>query len=223
MADTENNCEGNTGTPVKQDQAVKTFTQQEVDDMMARIRVSLEKKLLKPFQDLGDPNEIREVLKEHERRQQEQQIKKGEFEKTLQEIVGRKDQEIQKRDQIIKEYKIYTPLLNAAATHKAVAPEQVKLLLANQVRLNDDGEVEVIDNSGKPRYSDKGKPLAVEDLVRDFLDANPHFKSAGPATTMTRTNLQPTGAPQIDISKLDMRKPEDRARYKEYRKAQGFV
>jgi len=223
MADIENIGEGDTGTPVKQDQAVKTFTQEEVDSMMARMRASLEKKLLKPFQDLGDPNEIREVLKEHERRQQEQQIKRGEFEKTLQEIVGRKDQEIQKRDQIIKEYKINTPLLNAAATYKAVAPEQVKQLLANQVRLNDDGEVEVVDNTGKTRYSDKGKPLAVEDLVRDFLDANPHFKSAGPATTMTRSNLQPTGAPQIDISKLDMRKPEDRARYKEYRKAQGFV
>ncbi len=70
---------------------------------------------MKPYEDLGDPNELRDLKSEAEKRQQEQQIKRGEFEKTLQELAAKKDDEIHQRDQVIKEYKVNTPLLNAAA------------------------------------------------------------------------------------------------------------
>lgn len=206
-----------------QAQATKTYTQQEVDNMMARMRGSLEKKLLKPYEGLGDPTELRQLREEAERRQTEQQIKRGEFEKTLQELAAKKDAEIQRRDSIIREYKVNTPLLSAAAEYKAVAPEQVKSLLVNQVRLNDEGEVEVVDASGTVRYSDNGKPLAVADLVREFLDSNPHFKAASPATTNTKSNISAPQVGKIDISKLDMKNPEHRAVYKEYRKQAGIA
>lgn len=223
MADTENISEVATGAAVNnsnQAQA-KTYTQEEVDAMMARTRQSLEKKLLKPFEDLGDPNELREVLKQHQQRQQEQQLKRGEFEKTLQEIVSKKDAEIQKRDLIIKDYKINTPLISAASKFNAVNAEQVKALLANQVRLNDEGEVEVVDVKGSVRYSDKGSAWGVEDLVRDFLDANPHFKQATPATVNSKSTITASVA-KLDVTKLNMNNAEDRARYKEYRKSQGL-
>lgn len=224
MAD-ENIGEVATGAAVNNsDQApAKTYTQQEVDALMARTRTSLEKKLLKPFEDLGDPNELREVLKQHQQRQQEQQLKRGEFEKTLQDIVSKKDAEITKRDAIIKDYKINTPLVSAAARYNAVNAEQVRTLLSTNVRLNDDGEVEVVDSKGSVRYTDKGTPLAVDDLVREFLDSNPHFKTATPATTMTKSNIRGNGSGTLDITKLNMNDPQDRARYREYRKAQGFV
>jgi len=224
MAD-ENIGEVATGAAVNNsDQApAKTYTQQEVDALMARTRTSLEKKLLKPFEDLGDPNELREVLKQHQQRQQEQQLKRGEFEKTLQDIVSKKDAEITKRDAIIKDYKINTPLVSAAARYNAVNAEQVRTLLSTNVRLNDDGEVEVVDSKGSVRYTDKGTPLAVDDLVREFLDSNPHFKTATPATTMTKSNIRGNGSGALDITKLNMNDPQDRARYREYRKAQGFV
>lgn len=224
MAD-ENIGEVATGAAVNNsDQApAKTYTQQEVDALMARTRTSLEKKLLKPFEDLGDPNELREVLKQHQQRQQEQQLKRGEFEKTLQDIVSKKDAEITKRDAIIKDYKINTPLVSAAARYNAVNAEQVRTLLSTNVRLNDDGEVEVVDSKGSVRYTDKGTPLAVDDLVREFLDSNPHFKTATPATTMTKSNIRGNGSGALDITKLNMNDPQDRARYREYRKAQGIA
>lgn len=224
MAD-ENIGEVATGAAVNNsDQApARTYTQQEVDALMARTRTSLEKKLLKPFEDLGDPNELREVLKQHQQRQQEQQLKRGEFEKTLQDIVSKKDAEITKRDAIIKDYKINTPLVSAAARYNAVNAEQVRTLLSSNVRLNDDGEVEVVDSKGSVRYTDKGTPLAVDDLVREFLDSNPHFKTATPATTMTKSNIRGNGSGALDITKLNMNDPQDRARYRDYRKAQGFV
>ena len=86
--------------------ATKTYSQEEVDNMMARMRGSLEKKLLKPFADLGDPEELRSIKTDWEKQQQAQQIKRGEFEKTLQEMAAKKDAEISKRDSIIQEYRV---------------------------------------------------------------------------------------------------------------------
>jgi hypothetical protein len=201
--------------------ATKTYTQEEVDNMMARMRGSLEKKLLKPYQDLGDPEELRGLKTEAERRAQEQQIKRGEFEKTLQELAAKKDSEIQKRDAKIKEYQINTPLLSAAAQYRAVNAEQVKALLANNVRLNQEGEVEVIDVKGAVRYNDAGEPLGVNDLVREFLDSNPHFVQTTPSTTNSKSNINAPQVGKVDISKLDMKNPEHRKLYAEATKGKA--
>jgi hypothetical protein len=206
-----------------QAQSAKTYSQQEVDNMMARMKGSLEKKLLKPYQDLGDPDELRNIKSDYEKRQQEQAIKRGEFEETLKNLAAKKDAEIQKRDSVIKEYKINTPLLSAAAQFRAVNAEQVKALLNQNVRLNQDGEVEVVDTKGSVRYRDNGAPLAVEDLVREFLDSNPHFKSATPATTNTKSNISGGTSGKLDISKLDMSNKEHRKLYADYRKQNGIA
>lgn len=206
-----------------QAQATKTYSQEEVDNMMARMKGSLQKKLLKPYEDLGDPDELRTLKTESERRAQEQQIKRGEFEKTLQDLASKKDAEISKRDSIIKEYKVNSPLLSAAAKYRAVNAEQVKSLLSQNVRLNADGDVEVVGQGGAVRYRDDGQPLAVEDLVREFLDSNPHFVSASPATTNTKSNISQGQPAKLDITQLDMKNPEHRKVYAEYRKTAGIA
>jgi hypothetical protein len=200
------------GDTENQAQATKTYTQQEVDNMMARMKGSLEKKLLKPYQELGDPDELRSIKQDWEKKQQEQQIKRGEFEKTLQELAAKKDSEIQKRDSVIKEYKINTPLLSAAAQFRAVNAEQVKALLSSNVRLNQDGEVEVVDEKGSVRYNDAGEPWSVNDLVKTFLDSNPHFVAPTPATTNTKSS-HTNSSSTVDLSKLDLRNPEHRKVY----------
>ena len=205
-----------------QAQAEKTYTQKDVDDMMARMKSSLQKKLLKPYEDLGDPNELREIKAQFEQTKNEQMMKRGEFEKILQEKLSAKDAEIQKRDAVIKDYKINTPLLSAAAQYQAINAEQVKALLSANLRLSQDGEVEVIDSKGSVRYSDSGAPLGVNDLVREFLDSNPHFKAASPATTNTRSNITAGSSGMIDVSKLDMKRPEHRKLFAEA-KAKGKI
>jgi len=197
-----------------QAQAAKTYTQEEVDNMMARMRGSLEKKLLKPYAELGDPDELRAIKTEYEKKQQAEQIKRGEFEKTLQELAAKKDAEIQKRDAKIQEYQINMPLLSAAAKYRAVNAEQVKALLSNQVRLNQEGDVEVVDGKGSVRYNDRGEPLGVDDLVREFLDSNTHFVQSTPATSMTKSSHS-INSQGIDISKLDMKNPEHRKLYRQ--------
>lgn len=208
---------------LSQAQATKTYTQEEFDRHMAGLKSSLQKKYEKTFSELGDIEELRELKRQAESKKLEDQKKRGEFDKIIQELAAKKDAEIQKRDAVIREYKVNTPLLSAAAEFQAVNAEQVKALLANQVRLNEQGEVEVVSAEGSVRYDDAGKPLSVRDLVKEFLLSNPHFRAASPATTNTRSNLN--GAKEkgaVDISKLDLKNPEHRKLYAEAR-AKGRI
>jgi hypothetical protein len=222
---TDNNIGDNEGTePSEQTQAtVRTYTQKEVDDMMAKTKSAVMKKVSSKYEDLGDPEELRAIVSNYQKVQQEQQLKRGEFDKVIQELASKKDAEIQKRDRIIESFKVETPIVEAASRFRAVAPDQVKALIRNNVRLNMDGEVEVLDDKGQARYDDSGRLLSVDSYVQEFLTKNPHFVSAAPATTNTRSNVTGNTAKKLDVKNLDMKNPEHRKIYAEYRKSAGLA
>lgn len=203
-------------------QATKTFTQEEVNALMARTKSQLEKKFSSKYEDLGDPEELREIVSQHRKSKEEYALKRGEFEKVLQEKLSAKDAEIQKRDRLIEEFRLNSPIIDAAARYRAVNPEQVKALVRNNVRLNADGEVEVLDREGKVRYDDKGQKVTVDTFVQSWLQENPHFVAPTPSTTATRSNVGFT-QDKLDITKLDMKNPEHRKIYAEYRKTAGIA
>jgi hypothetical protein len=218
--------EANSATDAVENQeqvSKKTYTQEEFDNHMAGLKKSLASKYERQYSELGDVEELRQLKTEAEKRKQDEQIKRGEFEKTLQELAAKKDDEIRKRDVVITEYKVNSPLLDAAARYRAVAPEQVKALLHGKVRLGETGEVEVLGQDGSVRYDDSGKAVSVEVLVKEFLDTNPHFVQPGASTTNTRSQVTSTGSSSgFDLGSLDLTKPEHRAKYKEA-KAKGLV
>jgi hypothetical protein len=206
------------------DQATeKTFTQAEVNAILAKTKSQLEKKYVSKYEELGDPEQLREIVSQHQKIQQEQQLKRGEFDRVIQELAAKKDAEIQKRDRVIESFKVETPIVDAAARYRAVNPEQVKALIRNQVRLSQDGEVEVLDDKGVVRYDDSGKPVSVDSFVQSWLQSNPHFVSAAPATTNTRSNVTGNTTSKVDISKLNMANPEHRKIYADYRKKSGIA
>ena len=208
-----------TTTPQVENQAAeKTFTQQEVDNMIARMKSAVTSKALKPYEELGDIEELRSLKAAAEKQRQDEQLKRGEFEKTLQEKAAKWEAEIKKRDQVIEQYKVNTPLLNAAAKYKSVSPEQVQSLLRNNVRLGENGEAEVIDESGAVRYTDSGTPLSVDDFVKEWLSNNPHFVQPGSATSNTKSAVTSAPSTDFDLSKLDLTNPEHRKAYAEARK-----
>jgi len=212
-----------TDTSLNETQAtVKTYTQKEVDDMMARTKTAVTKKLTSKYEDLGDPEELKTIVNNYQKVQQEQQLKRGEFDKVIQELAAKKDAEIQKRDRVIESFRVETPIVEAAARYRAVNPEQVKALIRSQVRLNQEGDVEVLDDKGVVRYDDSGKPVSVDSFVQSWLQSNPHFVSAAPATTNTRSNVTGNTMKKVDIAKLDMKNPDDRKIYADYRKSVGL-
>ena len=211
-----------TGTTENQATAAKTYTQEEFDRHMAGMRKAIESKFEKQFAELGDLSELKQLKTQAEQAKEAEALKRGEFEKILQEKAAKWESEIQKRDSVIKEYKVNTPILEAASRYKAVAPEQVKALLASNVRLNEAGDVEVVDNTGSVRYTDSGTPLAVDDLVKEFLEKNPHFVSPAPSTTNTKNATGNVIKGAFDVTKLDMKIPAHREQYKQA-KAQGLI
>jgi hypothetical protein len=197
----------------------KTYSQQDLDNALAKLKHSLNRKFSKQIEELGDLNELKQLKSDAETRRVEEAKKRGEYDNLMKELASKKDAEIAKRDAIIREYKIDMPLVEAAAKHRAVAPEQVRTLLKNQLQINSDGEVEITDPSGTVRYNDRGEMMSVDELVKGFLDTNPHFVSATPATTATKSSRSPLSDQTLDISKLDMRNPEHRKQYAEHRNA----
>jgi len=206
-----------------QEPAAKTYSQEEFDKHMAGLKNSLTRKFEKQIAELGDLDELKTIRETAEKQKQEEAIKRGEFEKILQEKIAAKDAEIQKRDQMIKEYKVNTPLLNAASKYRSVNPDQVKALLMNRVSLDEAGEPIALDTNGQPMYNDRGEAVGVDDLVQGFLNENPHFVAPAPSTTSTKSNDRAgVSMDELDISKLDLSKAEHREIYKAAR-AKGLV
>lgn len=190
----------------------RTYTQEEFDNHIAGLKASLTKKLLKPYEELGDVEELRSLREQANKKAQEDQVKRGEFDKIIAELASKKDAEIQKRDKMIEEFKVEQPLVSTASEFRSVNPEQVKRLLRGYVRLNTEGDVEVIDDNGSVRYDDSGRPLSVKELVKGFLKENPHFVQPTPSTTNSQHSIRADSG-KVDISKLDMKNPEHRKLY----------
>jgi hypothetical protein len=222
MTQQETSATENTEISQNDQATVKTFTQEEVNAILAKTKSQLEKKYTSKYEELGDPDTLKQIVSEHQKSQQEQALKRGEFDRIIQELAAKKDAEIQKRDRVIESFKVETPIVDAAARYRAVNPDQVKALIRNQVRLSPEGEVEVLDEKGSVRYDDSGKPVSVDSFVQSWLQSNPHFVSAAPATTNTKSNVTGNTTKKLDITKLDMKNPEDRKIYAEYRKTAGL-
>ena len=199
----------------------KTFTQDEFNDAMASVRKKTEANVLKKFQGV-DVKKYRDLLQQEEDSILEEQKKRGEFEKILKETAEKKDQRIDQLHNQLSFIKVDNELISSASKYKAINPEQVVRLVKDQVKLNDTGDVEVVDKNGTPRYAESGEPLSVDLLIKEFLDNNPHFISAGPSGSGSKSNTQTQGIAPVDISKLDMKDPAQRQVYAEYRKKQGI-
>lgn len=204
-------------------QEQKGFTQEDLDRIVKERLARERSKILKQYEGV-DVDRYRQMLEAEEAKQHEEQAKRGEFEKILQSTVGKKDAHIQQLQKELQAIKVDGNLLNAASSRKAVNPQQVVRLLKDQIRLNDAGEVEVLDESGTVRYNDQGAQMTVDQLVGEFLSANPHFVSAGPTGTGSQSAVARTngnlGVP--DASKLDMNNPKDRAVYREIMQSKGI-
>ncbi|MDB4337165.1 hypothetical protein N9991_00285 [bacterium] len=200
-----------------QETVAKTYTEEEFNSHMAGMKKSITAKFEKQFAELGDLGELKSLKANAEKQAQEEAIKRGEFEQILQDMAAKKDAEIQEKNKIIEEYTVNTPLLNAAATYKAVNPNQVVQLIRNQVRLGDNGSAEVVDENGVQRYDGKGNPVTVDALVQEFLAASPHFVAAAPATTNTKSAVNGASLEGFDLASLDLSKASDRQIYAQAR------
>ena len=167
--------------------AEKTFTQEEIDKIVADRVAREQRKFDKKLSGI-DLDEARQLLTQKEQVEQDKMKERGEFETILKQTVEKKDSEINAYKTKLQQTLVDGAILGAASNNNAVSPEQVSSLLKVQTRLGEDGTVEVLDNNGTPRYNDSGDLLSVNEMVGEFLTANPHFVRASKGGTGSQGN-----------------------------------
>ncbi len=218
----ENQVEQTTETkeevPQVQETPTQTFTQDEVNNIverrLAKERGSMYKKL-----GVDDLDIAVTAVKTQKEAEEKQRIQKGEFEEILKTRTQEHQKEKSELENQLKDIKINKSLLSSASKNKAINPDQVVELLKGNIKLNETGNVEILDKNGIARYNKLGELLTTDELVQEFLTQNPHFVSATPSGSGSVSNVdrQELNKP-FNLSDLDMNNPKDKEAYRQYRK-----
>ena len=201
-----------------QETPTQTFTQDEVNNIverrLAKERGSMYKKL-----GVDDLDIAVTAVKTQKDLEEKQRIQKGEFEEILKTRTQEHQKEKAQLENQLKDIKINKSLLSSASKNKAINPDQVVELLKGNIKLNETGNVEILDNNGIARYNKSGELLSTDELVQEFLTQNPHFVSATPSGSGSVSNVdrQELNKP-FNLSELNFNNPEDRKKYAEYKR-----
>jgi hypothetical protein len=197
-----------TETPKEQ-----VFTQEQLDNII-KTRLEAEKnKVQKLLQE--EENKKNELLKEQQLKEAKS---KAEIEKIMQDRLSEKDSELNRYKEQIKKEKVDNSILSVANKEQSINAQQVVALLKSEVKYNDDGRIEIVDNNSNVRYNTKGELLTIEDRVKEFLDANPHFRQGSRSGSGSQSSIGGNTVKPFSLQDLDLTKPEDRKAYQEYRK-----
>jgi hypothetical protein len=118
----------------------------------------------------------------------------------------------------IKKEKIDNSVLSVASKLNAINPQQVVDLIKGGIKLSDDNRIEILDNNNNIRYNSKGELLTIEERVKEFLDANPHFSKGSKSGTGSQSSIEGKTVKPFNIQDINLSTPEGRKAYAEYRK-----
>jgi len=191
----------------------KTFNQDQLNNIVQQ-RLEAEKR--------KHENQLAEIKKQEEEALKEKEIKeaksKQELEKLMQQRIAEKETEILRYKSEIKKERVDNSVLSVASKMNAINPQQVVDLLKSEIKLNDENRTEVLDKNSNIRYNEKGELLTIEERVKEFLDANPHFSQGSKSGVGSQSSIEGKTVKPFNIQDLDMSKAEDRLKYAEYRK-----
>ena len=196
----------------------KVFTEAEVGEIIEN-RIARERSNLNKRLGVNDIDVAVNAVKNQKELEEKQKIQKGEFEEILKTRTQEHQKEKEELENQLRDIKINKSLLSSASKQRAINPDQVVDLLKKDMRLNESGNVEILDSNGIARYNKLGELLTTDELVQEFLTQNPHFVSATPSGSGSVSNVDRTNSKQsFKLEELDMNNPEDRKKYAEYRK-----
>ena len=190
-----------------------SFNQEDVDRIVKQ-RLEAEKAKHQRMLDETKKKE-EEILKE---KQIQEAKTKADLENLMKARIAEKDKELADWKSKVKTINVDNSIMSFASKNNAIAPDQVVSLLKNEVNYNDDGRIEILDNNKNIRYNPKGELLTIEDRVKEFLDANPHFRKGSLSGSGSQNSIEGKTVKPFNIQDLDMSKAEDRQKYAEYRK-----
>ena len=200
-------------TETQSQEKAMTFNQAQLDNII-KSRLDAEKrKHEKELQAIRDKEA--EVIKEKEMKEAKT---KQELEKIMQQRIAEKDTELSNLRGVIKKERIDNSVLSVASKLNAINPQQVVDLIKSGIRLTDDNRIEILDNNNNIRYNSSGELLTIEEKVKEFLDANPHFSKGSKSGTGSQSSIEGKTVKPFNIQDIDLSTPEGKKAYGEYRK-----
>ena len=190
-----------------------TFNQQQLDNII-KSRLEAEKRKHEKELEAIKKQEA-DALKEKEMKEAKT---KQELEKIMQQRIAEKDTEIGKIKEVIKKERIDNSVLSVASKLNAINPQQVVELIKSGIRLSDDNRIEILDNNANVRYNSAGELLTIDEKVKEFLDANPHFSKGSKSGTGSQSSIEGKTVRPFKIQDIDLSTPEGKKAYAEYRK-----
>jgi hypothetical protein len=153
---------------------------------LAKLRKSLGG--LKPDEISSLVTELQERRANEEKLKQDELKKQGKFqelldqkEKAIGELNAKYQTELSDWQGKFRSERINNTLLSLASRPEVVNPGQIVALVRSRVSLDENGNVVVLDETGKsPAVNDKMQPLAPKDFMDGFLKENPHFLRGHP-------------------------------------------
>lgn len=195
----------------------RTFSQEELNEIVER-RLHKERQTINKKIGVDDLDSAINIVKAQKEIEEKQKIQKGEFEEILKTKTQEWNKEKTNLEVQLKDIKINKSLLSSASKNKAINPDQVVELLNRDIKLNESGNVEILDKNGLARYNSKGELLTTDELVQEFLTQNPHFVSATPSGSGSVSNVDRGELnSSFKIEDLDMSNAKDREKYAKWK------
>ena len=191
----------------------QVFTQEQLDNII-KTRLEAEQRKTQKILE-AEESKKSELLKEQQLKEAKS---KADIEKIMQDRLSEKDSELNRYKTQIKKEKVDNSILSVANREKSINAQQVVSLLKDEVKYTDDGRIEIVDNNSNVRYNTKGELLTIDDRVKEFLDANPHFRQGSLSGSGSQSSVEGKTVKPFNIQDLDMSNVEDRAKYAKYRK-----
>ena len=191
----------------------QTFTQEQLDNII-KTRLEAEQRKTQKILEAEESKKA-ELIKEQELKEAKS---KADIEKIMQDRLSEKDSELNRYKTQIKKEKVDNSILSVANKEKSINAQQVVSLLKDEVKYTDDGRIEIVDNNSNVRYNTKGELLTIDDRVKEFLDANPHFRQGSLSGSGSQSSVEGKTVKPFNLQDLDLTNPEDRKTYAEYRK-----
>ena len=191
----------------------QTFTQEQLDNIIKTRLEAEQRKNQKILQE--EETKKSELLKEQQLKEAKS---KADIEKIMQDRLSEKDSELNRYKTQIKKEKVDNSILSVANREKSINAQQVVSLLKDEVKYTDDGRIEIVDNNSNVRYNTKGELLTIDDRVKEFLDANPHFRQGSLSGSGSQSSVEGKTVKPFNIQDLNMSNADDRAKYAKYRK-----
>ena len=191
----------------------QTFTQEQLDNII-KTRLEAEQRKTQKILEAEESKKA-ELIKEQELKEAKS---KADIEKIMQDRLSEKDSELNRYKTQIKKEKVDNSILSVANREKSINAQQVVSLLKDEVKYTDDGRIEIVDNNSNVRYNTKGELLTIDDRVKEFLDANPHFRQGSLSGSGSQSSVEGKTVKPFNLQDLDLTNPEDRKTYAEYRK-----